>query len=303
MNQDFVLDLALPLTLFLMMLSMGSTLRPRDFALLARRPAVVATGISSQLLLLPLLALLLLALLRLSPLPMSPEIYAGFVILALSPGGTTSNVFSYLAGGNVALSITLTALVSLVAPFSLPLAANLILSGESPGVGGFRLPVLDTVRKLLLVTLLPVSLGMLLRRFAGGFCLRRERLLTRVPFAMLLLVICGIAAQNWTLMPSFLAQTGIPALLLAAVALAAGYAWARLLRRDARDARTIAIETSIQNGGTAMLVTGTILHNPAMTIAPVMYGILMLLPMFAYLLLLRRRRGGELSMAAASGKG
>jgi BASS family bile acid:Na+ symporter len=100
---------------------------------------------------------------------------------------------------------------------------------------------------------------------------------------MLLLVICGIIAQNWVRMPEFLALTALPALLLASVALAAGYGFARACRRDTRDARTIAIETSIQNGGTAILVTGTLLNNPAMTIAPVMYGILMLIPVFSYL--------------------
>ena len=94
-------------------------------------------------------------------------------------------------------------------------------------------------------------------------------------------------------MPSFIAQTGVPALLIASSALAVGYGFARAARRAEIDARTIAIETSIQNGGTAMLVTGSILHNPAMTIAPVMYGILMLLPMFAYLAVLRARRGAS----------
>jgi BASS family bile acid:Na+ symporter len=100
---------------------------------------------------------------------------------------------------------------------------------------------------------------------------------------MLLAVIAGIIRQNWANMPTFLAQTLWPALLLAAVALAAAYWYGWVLLRDARDARTIAIETSIQNGGTAMLVTGTILGNPAMTVAPIMYGILMLIPVFSYL--------------------
>jgi BASS family bile acid:Na+ symporter len=257
---------------------MGTTLRPADFVLLLRRPAPVAVGLSSQLLLLPALALLIL-----QPLPMSSEIYAGFIILALSPGGTTSNVFSYLAAGNVALSITLTALVSLIAPFSLPLAANWLLSGQELASGTFSLPVLPTVMRLLVITVLPVTLGMLLRRWRPEFCLRRERLMTRVPFLMLLAVIGGIIKQNWANMPDFLAQTGLPAVVLAAAALLAGFGYARVLQRTPTDARTIAIETSIQNGGTAMLVTGTILNNPAMTVAPVMYGILMLGPIFAYL--------------------
>ena len=89
-------------------------------------------------------------------------------------------------------------------------------------------------------------------------------------------------------MPYFIGQTGLPALLLATLAIAAGYFFARSLKQNKTDARTIAIETSIQNGGTAILITGTILHNPAMTIAPVMYGILMLIPIFIYLLWLTR---------------
>jgi len=281
-----VLSLALPVTLFLMMFSMGTTLRPVDFTFLLRRPGAVAVGLSSQLLLLPCIALLVLGV-----LPMSAEIYAGFVILALSPGGTTSNVFSYLAAGNVALSITLTALVSLIAPFSLPLAANWLLSGQELAGGAFRLPVTPTVVRLLVITVLPVTLGMLLRRWRPDFCLRHERVLTRVPFFMLLAVIGGIVYQNWANMPAFLAQTGLPALLLASMALLLGFAYARVLRRSTVDARTIAIETSIQNGGTAMLVTGTILNNPAMTVAPIMYGILMLGPIFVYLGW-QRLRGG-----------
>ena len=278
MNQDFVLALALPVTLFLMMFSMGSTLRPQDFLLILKRPASVGVGLSSQLLLLPLLALLIL-----TALPMSPEIFAGFVILALSPGGTTSNVFSYLAGGNVALSITLTALVSLIAPFSLPLASNLLLADTQLASGGFSLPIVPTILRLVVITVVPVTLGMALRHWQPEFCTRHERWMTRVPFYMLLAVIGGIVHQNWANMPSFLRQTAAPALAIASLALLLAYAYAWLWQRSVADARTVAIETSIQNGGTAMLVTGTILQNPAMTVAPVMYGILMLVPVLSYL--------------------
>ncbi len=276
MNQDLVLSLGLPVTLFLLMFSMGTTLGTKDFLSIARAPASVATGLLSQFLLLPILALGVL-----SFLPLSPTLYAGFVILALSPGGTSSNMFSYLAGGNVALSISLTALGSLLAPFTLPFAAAWLLSdvlGES-----FTLPLLPTIGRLLVVTILPVCLGMALRHQNPGWCVRHEGWVTRIPLFMLLSVIGGIIVQNWADMPMLLAQTLSPALVLAGSALVVGYGFARLLRRHHRDAKTIAIETSIQNGGTAMLITGTILQNPAMTIAPVMYGILMLLPVFLWL--------------------
>ncbi|MEZ5582646.1 MAG: hypothetical protein R3F37_07665 [Candidatus Competibacteraceae bacterium] len=114
--------------------------------------------------------------------------------------------------------------------------------------------------------------------------MRYEKWLTRLPIALLLLVIAAIIRQNWGQMPNFLQLTGAPALLLASLALLGGYLLARGLRQSDGDARTVAIETGIQNGGTAILITGTILNSPAMTIAPAMYGILMFLPTTAYVI-------------------
>ena len=272
MNHDLLLSLALPVTLFCIMFSMGMNLVPDDFTRLLNQPASVLTGIAAQMLLLPVLALILL-----SALHLPAEIFAGFMILALSPGGTTSNMFSYLAGGNLALSITLTALVSIISPFSIPLIAPWLLA-EQLRATHIELPFMITMLKLIVVTLLPVVLGMWLRRSKADFCLHHRSWFTRIPMIMLLLVITGIIQQNWGHMPEFLQQTGLPALLLSTLALLISYLFARSFKRDSKDARTIAIETSIQNGGTAILITGSILHNPAMTIAPVMYGILMLIP-------------------------
>ena len=284
MNQDLILAIALPITLFCIMFSMGSQLTPAHFSLLLKSPKPVLVGIISQMILLPLLAWLLL-----TPFSLPAEIFAGFIILALAPGGTTSNMFSFMAGGNLALSIALTAIISLLTPFTIPLLAGWMLS-DHIAAGELHLPFAVTVLKLSLVTLLPVLLGMLLRHFKAHFCDQQRTLMTRTPLIMLLLVIAGIIFQQWELMPGFIAQTGMPALLLASLAIVVGYLFARSLRLNEKDARTIAIETSIQNGGTAILVTGTLLHNPTMTIAPVMYGILMLLPMFAYLALLGHRK-------------
>lgn len=285
MNQDLVLKLALPVTLFCIMFSMGTGLVSRDFRRVLKSPAAVFAGVVSQMLVLPLVALAVLVLLRLPP-----ELFVGFMILAFSPGGTTSNMFSYLVDGDVALSITLTAIVSLVTPLTIPLLAGLVIAWQLGGHQEIALPFLPTFAKLIVVTLIPVLLGMALRHYREAFCRRHERVITRIPLIMLLLVIVGIIWQNLASMPDFLAQTGAPALLLAAIALAAGYAVAILAGQGERVARTLAVETGIQNGGTAILVTGTILQNPVMTIAPVMYGILMLVPTFGYVLWRNRRR-------------
>lgn len=282
MNQDPVLAIALPLTLFCIMLSMGTTLQLADFRRVIAVPRAMMIGLVSQMILLPLLALAVITLLAV-PFKLSPEIMVGFMILAFSPGGTSSNMFSFLAGGRVALSITLTAVVSLITPLTIPLLAAPVLAWQMGSSSDISLPLLPTFMKLAVVTIIPVVLGMVLRqRFAEG-CQRHQKSITRVPMLMLLLVIGGIIYTNIEQMPALLQMTAVPSLLLASLALVMGYGFARLSHADHPDAHTIAIETGIQNGGTAILVTGTILHNPTMTIAPVMYGILMLLPTFIYI--------------------
>ena len=282
MNQDLVLAIALPFTLFLIMFSMGTNLTPANFKTLLQTPKSVLTGLTSQMILLPVLAYLLLI-----PFELPIELFAGFIILALSPGGTTSNVFSYLAKGNLALSISLTAIVSVLTPFTIPLIAGWLLASQLNATAAIQLPFGLTVVKLSVVTLVPVISGMVMRHYKSAFCDKHERLMTRIPLLMLLMVIVGIIHQNWQQMPYYITQTGIPALLLASLAITVGYFFARSFKLNKTDSRTIAIETSIQNGGTAILVTGTILQNPSMTIAPVMYGILMLIPMFIYLFWLK----------------
>lgn len=261
------------------MFGMGTRLVPEDFGRLGRTPGAIASGFISQMVLLPSLALLTVSLFQLPP-----EIVVGLMILAFSPGGTISNLFSYLGHGNVALSISLTALTSLIAPVSLPLLSGVVLEWQFGSAREVVLPFGPTFTQLVVVTLMPVALGMLLRRYRSALCIRNEKWLTLGPTAMLLLVIVHVIRQNWVQMPEFLRLAGTPALLLACLALLGGHLLARGLGQSDRDARTIAIETGIQNGGTAMLVTGTILNSPAMTIAPAMYGILVLIPTTAWVI-------------------
>ncbi|MEW8156622.1 MAG: bile acid:sodium symporter family protein, partial [Candidatus Thiodiazotropha endolucinida] len=160
MNQDMILSLALPLTLFCIMFSMGTALVARDFRLIIESPSSVLIGIVSQMLILPIVALIVLLLLQLPP-----ELFVGFMILAFSPGGTTSNMFSYLGRGNVALSITLTAIVSLVTPLTIPLFASQVIEWQLDSRSEIVLPFVPTFAKLVVVTLIPVALGMLLRHY------------------------------------------------------------------------------------------------------------------------------------------
>lgn len=290
MNQDPVLAIALPIVLFCIMFGMGTTLTLDNFRLLLKQPRAIGVGMVAQMLLLPLLAWVLL-----SAFDLPPELFVGFMILALAPGGTTSNAFSYLAGGNLALSIALTAIVSLLVPFTIPLLAAPLLESRLGVDAAIALPFGPTFGKLVVVGLLPVVLGMWLRRLRADFCRRHEIVLTRIPLLMLLAVIAVIIVSTWEKMPGFLSATALPALTLATAALFVGYGFERLMKQDRRNARTVAIETSIQNGGTAIFVTGSLLQDPQMTVAPVMYGILMLVPVIGWLVLLRLRPQGALT--------
>ena len=288
MNADVFVSVVLPITLFCIMFGMGATLTRHDFGRVVHRPRAFACGIASQMILLPLLALVTVTLFELPP-----EIVVGLMILAFSPGGTVSNLFSYLALGNVALSISLTALTSLITPISLPLLSALILEWQFGSTQDVSLPFAQTFAKLVVLTLVPLGLGMLLRHHRSGLCLGNEKWLTGVPGAMLLIVIGVILYQNWGQMPGFLKLAGAPALLLASAAILVGHFFARAMRQATDDTRSIAIETGVQNGGVAILVTGTIIDNPAMTVAPAIYGLLMYLPTTAYLIgihLTRSRR-------------
>ncbi|MDH3355070.1 MAG: bile acid:sodium symporter, partial [Chromatiales bacterium] len=248
MNQDPVLAIALPLTLFCIMLSMGTTLVTADFRRVTQLPKPLFIGLVSQMLLLPLLTLMILLVLA-EPLKLPPEIIVGFMILAFSPGGTSSNMLAFLAGGRVALSITLTAVVSLITPVTIPLLSAEVLQWQMGSSSDISLPFFITFMKLAVVTIIPVILGMTLRHRYADSCQKHQRLITRVPMGMLLLVITGIILTNWEKMPELLQMTAIPSLLLASIALMMGYGFARLLSTDHQDAHTIAIETGIQNGG------------------------------------------------------
>ena len=184
MNPDLVLGLALPVTLFCIMLGMGTGLSLDDFKRVVTKPAAMFSGICSQLILLPLLAFALL-----TPMQLPGEIFIGFMILALSPGGTTSNLFAYLAGGSLALSISLTAVISVITPFTIPLVAGWLLATRMDISASIQLPFIQTLMKLIVVTLLPVMLGMILRKYRADFCDHYRAWFTRLPMAMLLVVI------------------------------------------------------------------------------------------------------------------
>ncbi|MDO6563503.1 bile acid:sodium symporter family protein [Amphritea sp. 1_MG-2023] len=268
------LSLLLPVALFIIMLGMGMTLKRDDFVRLRYQPVALIAGLVFQLLLLPLLAWLVVSLLEVPVL-----LAAGLLIVSFAPGGATSNMISYLCRADTALSISLTAVTSLIIPFSLPWLTWLTLEyllGEGVLVA---LPLLSTVMKLVIVTLLPVAIGLMIHARWPRLCAQLQRPVKVLSLFFMLIVVVLISWANRQEIPSLLPVLTPAIMLLASSAMVLAGLLARyVLRLEPKIALTLSIETGIQNAGTALMVTGALLQQSEMSLAVLLYGILMQIP-------------------------
>ena len=271
MEQTFLSKVVLPLALFIIMFGMGLSLVKEDFLRVLKFPKAVAVGLACQMLLLPLIGFALVSILPMA----SPEIAVGIVILALCPGGTTSNMMSYLAKGDVALSISLTAVVSLVTPFTIPILASLAMEQLMGAGQAIELPMGKTIVVLLAITALPVGLGMGVRAKWAEFALKAEKPVKILSVVFLVAIIAAIVKQNSAILADSFAKTGVATLSLNLISMTLGFFIARFAGLVREQQITIGMEVGIQNGTTALLITGTILANEAMTIGPAIYSLIM----------------------------
>lgn len=274
----------LPLCLAVMMFIVGTSLEGKSFNPIFSKPKAMLIGLLAQLLLLPLLAWLLIGVFQLSG-----ALAIGLLLVAAAPGGATSNLFSYLAKADVALSIAMTACMSLLAPLWMPWVMQLQL-GWLGNQGTLQLSWMQAAMQLLLVTAVPLLLGMLLRRLCSQWVVRNESLLKKIASAVLLLMISVLVWSNWSKLQQDLhLLVALLVILLASMALLAGYWLARLFGLGESVARTLSFETGVQNAGVAMLMAFTQLQLPEAGIVALLYGLLMNIPTLATLWWFNRR--------------
>ncbi len=284
-------ELVVPPILLVIMVCMGMELVLADFRRVVAAPRSALIGLLGQMLLLPAVGLAY----AYGPC-FAPEIAIGIVIITACPGGATSNIFSYLARANIALSITLTSLSSALCFATIPLWINVGLTlfgaGDDPTAPAVRLPVVRTVVQLFVVTLLPVAIGMGIRaRFPAAS--DRVRVPLRRSMAVLMVVAVGlIVGSEWEKVVAHLEQSAAAALLLVTGMLALAYALARAARLEDRDAFTISIEVGLQNGALATLVVVNLLERPELIVFPGTYAVLSFFPVAAWTLAMRRRIDG-----------
>lgn len=268
------------------MLGMGLGLTVRDFKRVLIEPKAVLLGLTAQLIGLPLVGFLLVNLFSLPP-----ELAVGVMILAACPGGPTSNLMTYLVQGNVALSITLTAISSLITVFTIPLVVNLAMQQFMGEATALQLPVLTTVIQIAVITLIPVTLGMLLHHYAPKFAAQVEKGVKWLSIVFLTLIVVGLLAKERANVASFFLQVGWVTLALNLSTMLLGFAIAAFAKLDTPSQKAIAVEVGIQNGTLAIAIASapTFLNTPTMAIPAAIYSLIMFITSAIFVTLVRPR--------------
>lgn len=272
MESSAVTEIFLPGALAIIMLGLGLSLVLGDFKRIFTYPKAVLIGLVNQLIVLPLVGFGLIYLFDLTP------VYAvGVVLIAACPGGPTSNLLTFLAKGDAALSISLTAFSSLITIVSIPFIVNLAMEYEFGAGEYIALPILQTILQIMIITVIPVSIGMFIKAKAPKTAQKFEKSVKIASAILLTVIILGaILKQREEVIPAF-KELGIIVLLLNLITLVLGFLIAKLLGLGFRQASTISIESGIQNGTLAIAIAAgaTLLNNPQMAIPPAVYSILM----------------------------
>jgi BASS family bile acid:Na+ symporter len=196
-------------------------------------------------------------------------------VLAACPGGPTSNLISHISKGDTALSITLTAISSLIAVITVPLIVNLALAYFLKQGEYIPLPVFDTIIKLMIITLVPVAIGMFIRAKAIGFAKKMEKPVKAVSGILLFVIIFAAIMTNKEIFVQSFQDVGPIALSLNVVMLLVGYFSARILSLRRAQSITISVESGIQNGTLGIAIASTLLHNNVIAISPAIYSLIM----------------------------
>ncbi|MDA4845797.1 bile acid:sodium symporter family protein [Hoeflea poritis] len=282
-----LLSVFLPLSLAFIMFSLGLGLTVADFARVVARPKAFFAGAASQIVVLPVVAFLLLQLFRLPP-----ELAVGVMILSFCPGGVTSNIITKLAGGAVALSVTLTGVVSLVSVITVPLlvawAADHFMGQAAPDINVTALAL-----AMFAITAVPVAIGVALRHFAASLADRIEMPVSRIALVLFVVIVIGALAANWSLFVANLVLLGPLLVVLNIVLLMLGLGIARVMGLDHADGVAIAIETGVQNS-TLGITVGSLIVEAASGLPPFslpsgVYGITMYFVAVPFIYLMRRR--------------
>jgi BASS family bile acid:Na+ symporter len=271
MQSSILSTVLLPLALAIIMFGLGLSLTTEDFKRIFQNPKSIILGSLTQLVLLPLLGFGV-AQLMLSD---QPELAVGLIILAMCPGGPTSNLLTHLGNGDTALCISLTAISSIVKIFTIPVMVNVAIELYLGKGQALQLEIIPSIAKIFAVTLIPAGLGMLVRSLSNSFAKSAEKPVKIMSAIFLVLIIVAAIVKEKENIGNYFASAGLAALVLNVSGMMVGYFLPVLLNLSNKQRVTISIETSIQNGTLAITIATLMLKNNTMAIPAAVYSIIM----------------------------
>jgi len=280
---NIVTDVILPLALAFIMFVLGLGLTGADFLRVIKQPRDFFVGALSQVILLPIIAFILVKI-----WPIAPELAIGVMIIAAAPGGVTSNLLTSFAKGDVALSISLTAIISLLCVITIPfiVLTSVGLLSDSNITGNISLVSMS--RDMFLIVTVPVILGMSLRRFVSGAALKFEPIARKISIVLFVLVLLGAIAAERENIISYFAQAGLITLVLNVIMMVVAFYLAQLLGSKAEQKKCITIECGLQNGTLAIFVATSIFGGGMYVIPAATYSLIMFATSLIFVYLVRK---------------
>jgi len=282
-HMNIVTDVILPLALAFIMFVLGLGLTGSDFLRVVKQPRDFFVGAFSQIILLPIIAFILVKI-----WPIAPELAIGVMIIAAAPGGVTSNLLTSFAKGDVALSISLTAIISLLCVITIPFIVLTSVGLLNDLNITQDISLFSMSRDMFLIVTVPVILGILIRRFASGAALKFEPIAKKISITLFILVLLGAIAAERENVISYFAQAGLITLVLNVVMMLVAYYVAKLFASGMKQKKCITIECGLQNGTLAIFVATSIFGGGMYVIPAATYSLIMFVTSLIFVYLVRK---------------
>ena len=277
-----------PIGLAIIMLGLGASLTLSDFSRVIKNPKDFFIGFVCQLFVLPLVAYLLIIILK-----VPTEMALGVMLIAAAPGGVTSNVLTKFADGDAALSVSLTAFMSLVSIISVPIIVALAIDlFEIPYVTN-EISMIGISLKMFFVVTVPVIIGMIIRHLTGDLMIRNLKIIQRISIALFFLVFAAIYIEEWNNIVSFLTRAGTIALILNVTMMTIGFYVAKFFASGVAQQRAISLECGLQNGTLAVFVGTQLFDNVDYMVPTAAYALIMLTTASIFVCILRKCNFGQ----------
>jgi len=272
-----------PLALALIMLGLGMSLKIQDFTRVVKNPKDFLVGFICQMVVLPIIAFTLIKLLN-TPL----ELALGVMIIAAAPGGVTSNVLTKFADGDVALSITLTAIISLISIISVPFIIFISIDLLEVDYVSQNISMVGIALKMFFVVTVPVMIGMLIKHYATNFINNKTLIIQRISIFLFILVFVAIYIEEWNNIVSFIKKAGLIALILNITMMIIGFYVAKFFATGVAQQRCISLECGLQNGTLAVFVSTQLLDEIVYIVPTAAYALVMMVTSIFFVFIIKK---------------